>query len=55
MQNKLRIAIDMDEVIVDAYTAQVTWYEQQYGYKWSEPDVEGVLGVLAGAVVLHLS
>ncbi|XWO60138.1 hypothetical protein JQR88_24540 (plasmid) [Pseudomonas luteola] len=33
----------MDEVIADAHTAQVIWYEQQYGYKWSEPDVEGVL------------
>lgn len=31
MTHKPRLAIDMDEVIADAHTAQVCWYARNYG------------------------
>lgn len=45
-----RLAIDMDEVIADAFTAQRTWYRNAHGYEWTDEDLKGHhLGDLAKA------
>ncbi|MGC4001582.1 MAG: hypothetical protein QM767_30625 [Anaeromyxobacter sp.] len=36
-----RIAIDMDDVLVDTHTAQVAWYRDRFGYAWSEAEQAG--------------
>ena len=35
-----RIAIDMDEVIADAHTEHATWYENNFGYDFTEVEIE---------------
>jgi len=39
--DRLRLAIDMDEVIADAFTAQRSWYSETHGYKWNNDVLQG--------------
>jgi 5'-nucleotidase len=36
MKRGLRIAIDMDEVLVDTFARQLTWFRSEYGYEWTK-------------------
>ncbi|OAJ68703.1 5'/3'-deoxyribonucleotidase [Gluconobacter cerinus] len=36
-----RLAIDMDEVIADAFAAQRLWYKDTHGYRWTEDELKG--------------
>ncbi|GBR69316.1 5' nucleotidase, NT5C type [Gluconobacter kanchanaburiensis] len=38
---RLRLAIDMDEVIADACSAQRTWFRETFGYDWSDTELQG--------------
>lgn len=37
---KIRLAVDMDEVIADANGMHATWLVETYGYNWSPKDLE---------------
>jgi 5'(3')-deoxyribonucleotidase len=37
----IRVAIDMDEVIADAFAAQRAWLQVTYGYSWNDEDAVG--------------
>ncbi|MBL7237842.1 hypothetical protein IFJ82_01725 [Novacetimonas hansenii] len=39
--DRLRLAIDMDEVIADAFTAQKSWYCETHGYDWNDEVLQG--------------
>ncbi|QEH96789.1 5' nucleotidase, NT5C type [Gluconobacter thailandicus] len=39
--NRLRVAIDMDEVIADTFAAQRLWYLDVHGYNWTDEELEG--------------
>ena len=42
MENRrLRLAIDMDEVIADAFAAQRLWYQITHGYTWTDDELKG--------------
>lgn len=36
-----RIAIDMDGVLADTLSAQLAWFRERYGYRWTEADLAG--------------
>lgn len=38
---RLRIAVDMDEVIADALSAQLDWLQARFGYVWEPPQLHG--------------
>lgn len=58
---RLRIAVDMDEVLVDTVARQLEWFHETYGYTWTKAslagkryeDVADVAHVLAHEAVLH--
>ncbi|AQT05395.1 5' nucleotidase, NT5C type [Acetobacter persici] len=39
--DRLRLAIDMDEVIADAFSAQKLWYYETHGYDWDDEVLRG--------------
>lgn len=39
--SRLRVAIDMDEVIADALAAQRLWYRDTHGYIWTDDELRG--------------
>ena len=41
MFSRLRIAIDMDEVLADTLTAEITWFNAQWGYNLSKSMLAG--------------
>ncbi|MBS1103623.1 hypothetical protein JK202_11435 [Gluconobacter sp. Dm-62] len=40
-QSRLRLAIDMDEVMADACSAQRTWLQKSFGYTWTDAELRG--------------
>jgi 5'(3')-deoxyribonucleotidase len=38
---KLRIAVDMDDVVADFFPSEVAWYKEKYGYDWAPEDSYG--------------
>ena len=41
MSNRLRIAIDMDEVLADTITAQLDWFRERHGYRLTKEALAG--------------
>lgn len=41
MSGRLRVAVDMDEVLVDTVTAQLEWFRDAYGYAWTKEALAG--------------
>jgi 5'(3')-deoxyribonucleotidase len=41
VSSRPRIAIDMDEVLVDTLTAQLAWFRDRYGHTWSRESLTG--------------
>jgi 5'(3')-deoxyribonucleotidase len=39
--NRIRIAVDMDEVIADTYGTMLTWLTEHYGSRWSADVLHG--------------
>lgn len=39
--SRLRLAIDMDEVLADACSAQRAWLRQSFGYTWTDTELRG--------------
>ncbi len=36
-----RIAIDMDDTLADTLSAQITWFRERFGYRWTKADLVG--------------
>ena len=41
MAGRLSLAIDMDEVLADTFGALRKWLNENYGYSWSDEEVQG--------------
>jgi 5'-nucleotidase len=41
MKRRLRIALDMDEVLVDTFAQQLAWFRSEYGYVLTKEDLAG--------------
>lgn len=41
MEYRPRLAVDMDEVIADAFSAQWNWYRTRHGYDWTADMLHG--------------
>ncbi len=39
--SRLRLAVDMDEVLADALTAQRAWFSRTYGRDWTDAELRG--------------
>lgn len=37
----MRIGIDMDEVMADTLGAQLAWFRERFGYRWTRADLAG--------------
>jgi len=41
MDERIRIALDMDEVLADTFARQLDWFRGEYGYEWPPEALEG--------------